>query len=126
MMSDDLQNTFYGRRVLLVEDEWLIALDISDLLERWGCSVVGPAANVATALAIIEDSVPDAAVLDVHLNGETSERVADALRAHGCPFVVLTAYQQHHLAGSLSDAPLLRKPVDEKRLQQQLASLLRK
>jgi len=125
-MIGNMKNTFHGRRVLLVEDEWLIALDIGDILERWGCTVVGPAANVAAALAIIEEKLPDAAILDVHLNGETSERVADTLRDRGCPFIVLTAYQRHHLVGALGEALLLRKPVDEDRLQQHLIALLRK
>lgn len=113
-----------GRRILVAEDEGLIALDIQDMLERWGCAVVGPAATVAAALALIEnDHPPDAAILDVHLNGETSEPVARALHSKGHPYLVLTAYQRSHLFGALREAPLLNKPVDEKKLHDELSAL---
>jgi CheY-like chemotaxis protein len=112
-----------GRRILVVEDERLLALDLQDILQGWGCEVIGPAASTVAALALIEGNPPEAAILDVHLRGETSEPVADALLAQGRPFLVLTAYQRRDLPGVLGDAPLLRKPVDEKKLQQELASL---
>lgn len=112
-----------GRRILVVEDERLLALDLQDILEGWGCKVIGPAASALAALALIEGNPPEAAILDVHLRGETSEPVADALLAQGRPFLVLTAYQRRDLPGVLGDAPLLRKPVDEKKLQLELASL---
>ena len=115
---------FSGRRILVVEDERLIALDIQDILEGWGCTVLGPVATNAAALHLIGRDCPDAAVLDVHLNGETSEPVADALRVQGRPFLVLTAYRQNHLTGALVDAPLLSKPVDEKKLRRELSALL--
>lgn len=113
-----------GRRILVVEDEGLIALDIKDLLEGWGCSVIGPVANVAQALELIATNHPDAAVLDVHLGGETSEPIAVVLRAAGSPFLLLTAYQRGHLTGALKDAVLLTKPVDEGLLRQELSALL--
>jgi CheY-like chemotaxis protein len=123
-MIDVLTSTVSGHRILIVEDEWLIAFDISDLLERWGCTVIGPASTVDEALALIRQDPPDAAVLDVHLKGETSEPVARALRAQGCPFVVLTAYRALDRNGSLDGAPLLRKPVEERRLLQELSGMV--
>jgi CheY-like chemotaxis protein len=123
-MTDGLHRALSGRRILVVEDEWLIALDIRDILEEWGCTVLGPVATAAAALGLIEDDRPDAAVLDVRLNGDTSEPVADLLRARGRPFLVMTAYQRSHLTGALRDAPVLAKPVDEKKLRQELSDLL--
>lgn len=113
-----------GRRILVVEDERLIALDIQDILEGFGCKVVGPVATANAALALIQEDWPDAAILDVHLNGGTSEPVAEALRTGGRPFIVVTAYQRSHLTGALREAPLLAKPVDEKKLKGELSALL--
>ena len=119
MYNDYVRRALSGRRILVVEDERLIALDIQNILEGWGCTVLGPVATSAAALDMIADNPPDAAVLDVNLKGGTSEPVAAALRDGECAFIVLTAYQRSHLTGALHDAPLLSKPVDEKRLWQE-------
>jgi two-component system, response regulator PdtaR len=124
-MSDDLHRDLSGRRILVVEDERLIALDVRDILEGWGCVVVGPVSTVAAALALIEEQTPDVAILDVHLKGGTSEPVANALLARDRPFLLLTAYNRSHLTGALVNAPLLSKPVDEKKLHQELSALSR-
>lgn len=124
-MTDDPHNELSGRRILVVEDERLIALDIQGILEKWGCRVVGPVATAAAALALLADERPDSAILDVHLVGGTSEPIATAMQAIKRPFVVMTAYPRSHLTGALSDAPLLSKPVDEKKLGQELSTLLR-
>lgn len=94
------------------------------MLERNGCTVIGPAASCAAALALIGTDLPDAAVLDVQVRGGTTEPVADALLRQGCPFVVVTAYQRRHLPGIMKAAPLLRKPIDEDRLWLELSGLL--
>ena len=113
-----------GRRILIVEDERLIALDIQDVVEGFGCTVMGPVATADAALELIQEDLPDAAILDVRLNGGTSQPVAEALRNRGRPFVVVTAYQRDHLTGALREAPLLTKPVDEKKLRGELSALL--
>ncbi len=79
-------------RVLVVEDEFLPALDLSDLLDGWGCRVLGPTATVADALRLIPGGDPDAALLDINLNGVRSTPVAEALAARGVPFAAVTAY----------------------------------
>jgi two-component system, response regulator PdtaR len=114
-----------GRRILVVEDDRLIALDLQDILEGFGCTVVGPVASAKAALELLREDVPDAAILDVHLNGGTSQPVAEALRTQGRPFVVVTAYQRSYLTGALRDAPLLTKPVDERKLRGELSALIR-
>jgi len=95
-------------RVLVVEDEFFIALDIGRQLSDAGFEVVGPAASVAKALAA--EPGCDVAVLDVNLGGETSEPVAQKLREQGKPFVVLSGYSDSRLPW-FGEAPLLSKPV---------------
>jgi CheY-like chemotaxis protein len=99
-----------GARVLVVEDETLLAETLCDLLVGAGCEPVGPAANVATALSLIEKSWIDAAILDVQLMDEMSFSVAYALRARGIPLMFLTVTERRHLPVDLSDEILIEKP----------------
>src|SRR5215467_5977708 len=80
------------KRVLVVEDEYLVAMDMSAYLEAAGAHVVGPASNVNAALEAVEHSELDGAILDVNLRGEMAYPVADALAARGIPFVFTTGY----------------------------------
>jgi DNA-binding response OmpR family regulator len=95
-------------RVLVVEDEFMIGLDIGQQLASAGYEVVGLATSVAKALRL--EPRCDVAVLDVNLGGETCEAVAQKLRASGKPFVVLTGYSADTLQPSFSDATILTKP----------------
>lgn len=97
-------------RVLIVEDEALLAQTLCDLLLEAGCEPVGPAANVAIALSLIEKSTIDAAILDVRLMDEMSFAVAYALRARGIPLMFLTASQRGELPADLCDEVLIEKP----------------
>ena len=100
-----------GRRVLVVEDEALIAMLMETLLEDMGCEVVGPAHAVASALNLVEDKAHiDAALLDLNLAGETSFPVADALRARGVPIIFCTGYGDSGLREIDRGATVLRKP----------------
>ena len=89
-----------GRRVLVVEDETMVAWLLEDMLADLGCAVVGPAARVNQALAMLDAEAIDAAVLDVNLNGQMSYPVADALAARGVPFVFSTGYNKDSLPNS--------------------------
>ena len=112
-----------GRLVLVVEDEFLIALDLELLLRRHGWRVLGPAATVAAALRLLVGATPDVALLDVNLGGELVTPVAEELRARGVPFVLASAYDRHGLtAAALAGALNVGKPTDERRL---LAALAR-
>jgi CheY-like chemotaxis protein len=104
------ERTMTGVQVLVVEDETLLAETLCDLLAGAGCEPVGPAANVAVALSLIEKSRIDAAILDVRLMDEESFSVAYALRARGIPLMFLTAYQRRDLPVDLSDEILIAKP----------------
>ena len=99
-----------GARVLVVEDEAGLADTLCDLLQTAGCEPVGPAANVAMALCLIEEARIDAAILDMRLMGEMSFAVAYALRARSIPLMFLTAYQRRDLPVDLSDEILIEKP----------------
>ena len=113
-----------GRRVLLVEDEVMVAWALEDMLAELGCTVVGPAARVDQALAMIEAEAVDAVVLDVNLNGERSYPVADALAARGVPFVFSTGYNKNGLHAGYLGFPMLQKPFERSQLSDALARLL--
>ncbi len=105
------------RRILVVEDEILIALFISEVLETAGFEVVGPLPTVSKALAQL--AIPDccdAAVLDASLRNESAVAVAKALVALGIPFVVATGYNQSQLPPELAAVPILAKPVNTEEL----------
>jgi CheY-like chemotaxis protein len=109
-------------RVLLVEDEGLVALMLEDLIEDLGCEVAGSLATVAAALAWIEaGGTADVALLDVNLNGEPVFPVAEALQARGVPFAFATGYGAEH-DSRFKDAPLLGKPIRQERLEALLKS----
>lgn len=104
--------TDHRPRVLVVEDDALIALDISRQLTDAGFQVVGPAISVSRALGLLSDRGCDIAVLDVNLgNKETSEPVARELKARGTPFIVLSGYMREQHPPGLQGAPVLSKPA---------------
>jgi CheY-like chemotaxis protein len=81
-----------GKRVLLVEDSFLVASSIVQMLEDLGCRVVGPFATVSDAMGAVTAGSFDAGVLDVNLGNETSEPVAEGLLRRGVPFFFVTGY----------------------------------
>jgi DNA-binding NarL/FixJ family response regulator len=111
-----------GRRIMIVEDEMLVAMELEALLVEQGCTVVGPAPTIARALALLDEELPDAAILDVNLDGQTAAPVAAALSARGVPFVLSTGYSQT-LQPEMQDAPRLDKPVNHDKLVRVLAAL---
>jgi CheY-like chemotaxis protein len=113
-----------GRRVLVVEDEVMVSWVLEDMLAELGCEVVGPAARVSQALAMVEAETVDLAVLDVNLNGQKSFPVADALVARGVPFVFSTGYNKDSIPDTYKVFPIMQKPYDQANLSLALASLL--
>ncbi len=97
-------------RVLILEDEAILAMDLADQLEAAGFEVVGPATSVAAALRLIQTTPCDAAVLDINLGTETSEAVAEALRLAGTPFMVLSGNSRAHQPDIFHSAPCVSKP----------------
>jgi DNA-binding response OmpR family regulator len=105
-----------GRRILVVEDEALIAMLVEDALLDAGAVVLGPAATVEEALELFETEQPDAAVLDINLAGQASIPVADRLSAGAVPFVVATGYGAAGLPDRHRGVPVLAKPYDPREL----------
>jgi CheY-like chemotaxis protein len=104
-------------RVLLVEDEGLVAMMLEDLIADLGCEIAGSLASVAAALAWIDaGGSADVALLDVNLSGESVFPVAEALRARGVPYAFATGYGDDH-DPRFKDAPLLGKPIRQERLE---------
>jgi two-component system, response regulator PdtaR len=106
-----------GLCVLVVEDEFLLAIELEALLEQRGCRVLGPVATIDRALAVLADHRPAAAVLDVNLRGKRATAVAAALRDLGVPFVLVTGYSDAQLnEPELQGRPRIDKPLDRRKL----------
>jgi CheY-like chemotaxis protein len=97
-------------RVLVVEDEFLIALDIAGVLENAGIAVIGPVSTVQDALNAIAREEMHGALLDVHLAGAPVGSIADALKAKAIPFAFVSGYGPEQLPAAHREAPLVRKP----------------
>jgi DNA-binding response OmpR family regulator len=98
------------RRILVVEDDFLVAKLLADILESVGWQVVGPVAQLTTALDAAASEAFDAAVLDVNLGGETAYPVAEVLDARQVPFVFVTACSREALPRLFCGRPHLGKP----------------
>ena len=100
-----------GRRVLVVEDEAMIAMLVEDMLADLGCVVVGPAHDLDAAMALAAGAEAiDVALLDVNLAGKPVFALADALRERGVPLVFATGYGEGGLREIDAGAPVLQKP----------------
>ena len=113
-----------GRRVLVVEDEALIAMLLEDMLAGLGCVVVGPIARVAPALMAARRGKLDGAVLDVILHGEAVLPDADALERRGIPFLFVSGYGEVGGDGRFARRLLVRKPFKTQDIAQALAQLM--
>ncbi len=116
-----------GKRVLVVEDEPLIALVLADILSDAGCVVVGPAYDPEQALSWISSTPVDAAVLDVNLGaGQTSAPVADELQSMNIPYIFATGYSETALRVQDRDKLRVDKPFDSTKICDALRECLRK
>ena len=114
-----------GRRVLVVEDEMVVAWWLEEMLKNLGCVIVGPVARVAQALTMVETAETiDMAVLDLNLNGQNSYVVADALVARRIPFVFGTGYNKDSLQEAYRNFPIMQKPYGEAQLTEALLKLM--
>ena len=99
-----------GTRVLIVEDDTIIAMTAEDMLEEVGCQTAAVASTVAEALARTEDTEFDIALLDLNLKSENSLSVAQRLRDSGKRFVFATGYDGLPAGCGFTDAPVISKP----------------
>jgi len=118
MMTLDPKNAgvLQGLRVLIVEDEALIASFLEDALTDLGCEVIGPASTMKDALRLAREAVIDGAGLDINIAGEKVYAVADILAERGLPFVFMTGYGKAGLRESDRGRPVLQKPYNLERL----------
>lgn len=105
------------RKVMIVEDEVFLALDLQDHLESLGLKVVGLAHTLDDALSLAETIDIDFAVLDINLRGEKSLPVARRLRERDVPFLFVTGYDRSGLDPDLKDAVVLSKPLSRDHLE---------
>jgi DNA-binding response OmpR family regulator len=104
------------KRILIVEDEYLLGFSLLEDLTEAGADVVGPISTVDEALQIVTSETFDLAVLDINVRGEMSFPVADALLARNVPLVFLTGYDGDVIPDRLQRLPRLGKPYDPKAL----------
>jgi PAS domain S-box-containing protein len=107
-----------GKRILLVEDESVVALMMADFIGEFGFAVVGPFGKVSDALRAAKDGALDGAVLDINLNGEMVYPVADALLTTNVPFLFVTGYTADSIDARFAAVPVLYKPVERDALRQ--------
>ena len=120
MMTTD---SLAGCRILVVEDEMLIAVMIEETLQDLGCVVVGPVAKLDAALRLARDEALDAAILDVTIRGGQVYPVAEHLFVRGIPFVLASGYGDWALPENLQDQPRLTKPFSARDIEKHVRLL---
>jgi CheY-like chemotaxis protein len=112
------------RKILVLDDEALIAMEVEAILEDAGYALAGPAADVPEALALLQDGPIDGAILDLEVDGQRSDPVADKLADLAIPFIYLTGHPESALAERHRDARVVSKPFIERSLLRELALAL--
>jgi len=114
-----------GQRVLVVEDEVMIAMLIEDMLAELGHEVVGPAMRLDEAVRLAKEAEIDMAILDVNLGGTVSFPVADVLRERGIPFIFATGYGSKGIADEYRSTITLAKPFEARTMARAFEHVLR-
>jgi CheY-like chemotaxis protein len=112
-------------RVLVVEDEALIAMLVEDMIHDSGGEMVGPAAKLTDAVDLARNAQADVALLDLSLRGVLAYPVADVLRQRGVPIVFTSGYGSAALIQRFQDCPILDKPFDQHSLERAIGTALR-
>jgi PAS domain S-box-containing protein len=113
-----------GKRILVIEDEPLVAMDLESSLQSAGCQVIGPAGTVAQAMSLVVAADYDAALVDVNLAGHPVDEIAAALAQKNRPFAFVTGYGREALPRGFRDAVVLNKPFSQEQLLTSLEVLL--
>ncbi|MEQ8696849.1 MAG: response regulator [Bauldia litoralis] len=110
--------------IFVLEDEFIIADEIASILEDAGHSVIGPAATVEAALARLQgDAVPDVAIIDANLRGDSSLPVAERLRELKVPFCLCTGYRSNDLTSEFGEVAMVQKPVSPRAILETIRKL---
>ena len=123
-LSTQTDPRLQGVRVIVVEDETLVAILLEDMLVELGCEVLWTAHRVPRALDLVAQSAPDAAVLDVNIAGDEVYPVAQALAERDIPFVFATGYGARGLADAWRGRPIVQKPFQVEHLSRCLLTAL--
>lgn len=111
-------------KVLIVEDEPIVAFEIENVLQEAGFEIVGCMGSLNKALAALKNTDCDIAVLDANLRGDSAAPLAAALRERGTPFLFVSGYECTYLPQAFLDVPLLPKPFEPRELITTVAQLL--
>ena len=117
-------NTKRAVRILIVEDEPIIALGLEDVLTDAGFEIAGVAAKLDKALALVESCTCDAAIVDANLAGVSASPVAVWLAAHGLPYIVMSGYSPDQMRGEYPRAVFIQKPCRAELIIETLNTLL--
>lgn len=101
-----------GLRLLVVEDDYLVAADMCSSLRRRGAAIMGPVANVRRGRELVRQQRPDVALLDVNLNGHLAFDLAHELESEGIRTIFTTGYDAAFLPEPLRGSPCLQKPIN--------------
>lgn len=105
-------NIFEGRRILVIEDDYWIMMDMIKELRERGAEIVGPFPTVQKAVEMLEEGPdPDGAILDINVQGLRSYAVADVLKEKKIPFLFATGYDKSEVPTVYEDVPVFQKPV---------------
>jgi CheY-like chemotaxis protein len=114
-----------GLRVFIVEDEAILLCDLEDMATHMGLNVIGSATSLDQAMKLISSGLEmDIALLDMNLNGQSSDPIADRLLENGVALLFVSGYGRHGLTDRFSDCHILQKPYDETKLSNALQRLL--
>jgi CheY-like chemotaxis protein len=117
------ENSLSGLRVLIIEDESMVIMLLEDTLADFGCTVAGVASRVDDAMSKISTLTFDIAILDVNLNGDRSDALAEALAGRGIPYLFVTGYGAGGVPEPFRGVPILAKPFHRGDLERILAAL---
>ena len=126
--DDQTQGVLAGHRILVAEDEMVVAMELEDTIIDAGGMVLGPVTSVPEAMSLLQAAKANggisAAVINLRLGQQSTTRLADALTEHGVPFIYATGYNSHSDIDAHQEAMVLDKPYTPAGLLQALESLL--
>lgn len=111
-------------RILIVEDEPMLAMDLEFMLRELGCEIVGVASRIDSATRMAREVQCDGAVLDLNLDGSSANSVADVLSERGIPFIFATGYGDQNLALRFKHVPVVEKPYNHETIHSALKTVL--
>jgi PAS domain S-box-containing protein len=116
LQSQDNQPSLKSKRILVIEDEPLVSMDMESSLTAAGCEIIGPAGTLEDAKLLVEDANYDAALVDANLAGYPVDELATALTQKNCPFAFVTGYGREALPSGFREAVMLGKPFSQDQL----------